>query len=52
VNGKKYRTFSDANGNYRFPGSISGSGKLQAAGAEYTVPRLGPNAELNLKIRR
>lgn len=52
ANGLKYRTFTDAKGNYRFPGAISGKGKLTVRGHQYAVPRLGPDAVLDLKLSR
>lgn len=51
ANGVRYRTFTNAAGDYRVYGRISGPVKLQTNGTVHTLPQLRENRVFDLKLR-
>lgn len=51
VGGKTHRTFTDANGNYSFPGRFDGQIQLRAGSMVRTLPQIQPGQEVNLSLQ-
>lgn len=50
ANGVRYRTFANARGQYRFPGTVSGPVQLQAGGVTTQLYAVGAAEEVDIDV--